>query len=166
VFERFTQPARQVLVDAQDEARTLGHVQIGTEHFLLGLLADPDSDASRVLDSLGVTAELVRERVLAVMPAGDRPTEGQLPLTPEAKRVLEFSLREALSLRQQNITPEHLLLGLTRDLDGLAMRVIDDLGTEGAAIRSALLPQAAATPARRFFRRSRPRIGTHPPDHA
>ena len=97
MFERFTESARQVVVNANDAARELGHPHIGTEHVLLGLLADPASNASRVLNSLGVTAERARERVVEVVPPGDHPTNGQIPFAPRAKRVLELALRESLS---------------------------------------------------------------------
>jgi hypothetical protein len=140
VFERFTQSARQVVVNAQQEARALGHGHIGTEHELLGLLADPDSDASRVLNSLGVTADPARERVVDIVPPGEHRSGGQIPFTPRAKKVLELSLREALDRGHRNITPEHLLLALARDRGGVAMQVLVSMGTDETAIRAAVLP--------------------------
>jgi hypothetical protein len=140
VFERFTESARQVVVNAGDAARVLGHGHIGTEHELLGLLADPDSDASRVLKSLGVTADRARERVAEIVPPGEHGSAGQIPFTPRAKKVFELSLREALDLGHRNITPEHLLLALARDPDGIAMQVLVGMGAEEIAIRAALLP--------------------------
>lgn len=140
VFERFTESARQVVVNAQQAVRMLGHGKIGTEHVLLGLLADPDSDASRALNSLGITADRARERVVEIVPSGEHASEGQVPFTPRAKRVLELSLREALSFGHRNITPEHLLLALARVPDGVAMQVLVDLGIEDTAIREAVLP--------------------------
>jgi ATP-dependent Clp protease ATP-binding subunit ClpC len=140
VFERFTAAARGVVVRAHEAARELGHAHIGTEHQLLGLLADHGSSASVALDSVGVTAERVRERVLEIVPPGDHRSEGFLPFTPRAKKVFELSLREALGLGHRNITPEHLLLGLAHLRDGVAMRVLVGLGADEAAIRAAVLP--------------------------
>jgi hypothetical protein len=128
------------VVNAQQAARQLGHGYIGTEHALLGLLGDPDSDASRVLQSLGVTADRARERVVEIVPPGEHSSEGQIPFTPRAKKVLELSLREALDLGHRNITPEHLLLALARERDGVAMRVLLGMGTDENAIRAAVLP--------------------------
>lgn len=139
VFERFTESARQVVHNAQKAARELGHAGVDTEHELLGLLADPDSDASRALNSLGVTADRARVRVIEIVPPGDRRPEGQIPFTRPAKKVLELSLREALALGHRNITPEHLLLGLTRDRDGVAMQVLVGLGADETAVRAAVM---------------------------
>jgi len=140
VFERFTEPARQVVVNAQDEARELGHAHVGPEHELLGLLADPDSDGSEALNSLGVTADRVRERVLAIVPRGDQRSASSIPFTPGAKKVLELALREALGLGHPDITPGHVLLGLVHDREGVALHVLVSLGADQAAIRAAVAP--------------------------
>jgi hypothetical protein len=125
VFERFTERARQVVVLAQEQARALGHSQIGTEHLLLGLLAEREGLASRVLASLDVRAEAVREQVVAICGSGPESAgPRQIPFTPEAKKVLERALREALALGHDYIGTEHLLLGLVRDEDGLATRLL------------------------------------------
>lgn len=145
VFERFTVSARHVVVRAQEAARELGHAHIGTEHWLLGLLADPGSDASQALDSLGVTADRARERVLAIVPAGDQRSEGSIPFTPRAKEMLSMSLSEALNLGHRQVTPEHLLLGLTHVPDGVAMQVLVGEGADETAIRAAAM---AVLPAR------------------
>ena len=139
VFERFTESAREVVRTAQKAARELGHGHVGTEHELLGLLADSDSDASRALNSLRVTADRARERVLEIVPPGDLP-DGAIPFTPRAKKVLELSLRESLSLGHRVITPEHVLLGLAHDRDSVAMQVLGGLGADEFAIRAAVLP--------------------------
>jgi len=133
VFERFTEPARQVVVNAQDEARELGHARVGPEHELLGLLAEPDSDGSEALNSLGVTADRVRERVLAIVPRGDQRSVSSLPFTPESKKVLELALREALGLGHPDIAPGHVLLGLVHDREGVALHVLVSLGADQAA---------------------------------
>jgi hypothetical protein len=144
VFERFTESAREVVVSAQEAARELGHAHIGSEHQLLGLLADPDSDASGVLESPGVTANRAREGVIEIVPRGDQRFEGFLPFTPGAKKVFELSLREALGLGHRSITPEHLLLGLAHERDGVAMQVLVGLGADETAIRAAVMPVLAA----------------------
>ncbi len=140
VFERFTESAREVVRNAQEAARELGHAHVGTEHELLGLLADPDSDASRALNSLGVTADRARDRVLEILPPPDQRPHGQIPFTPRAKKALVLSLRESLSLGHRNITPEHVLLGLVQERDGVATQVLVGLGADETAIRAAVLP--------------------------
>src|SRR6476646_2245502 len=98
MFERFTERARLVVVLAQDEARTLKHNYIGTEHILLGLLREEEGLAARALDSLDITVQEVRAQVARIVGLGDEPTDANVPFTPRAKKVLELSLREALSL--------------------------------------------------------------------
>ena len=97
MFERFTERARQVVVLAQEEARTLKHNYIGTEHILLGLLREEEGLAARVLESLDITVERVRSQVARIVGSGEEVTAGQIPFTPRAKKVLELALREALS---------------------------------------------------------------------
>ena len=99
MFERFTESARQVVVLAQDEARTLKHNYIGTEHLLLGLTRQQDSVAQHALGSLGVTLQEVRGEVVQIVGEGQRPAFGQIPFTPKAKKVLELSLREGIALQ-------------------------------------------------------------------
>src|SRR5881397_3655041 len=96
MFERFTERARQVVVLAQEEARTLKHNYIGTEHILLGLLREEEGLAARVLESLDITVERVRAQVVRIVGSGEEVTSGQIPFTPRAKKVLELALREAL----------------------------------------------------------------------
>jgi ATP-dependent Clp protease ATP-binding subunit ClpC len=166
VFERFTESAREVVVRAQEAARELGHAHVGTEHELLGLLADPDSHASRVLGSLGVTADRARERVVELVPPSDHRSDGFLPFTPEAKEMLSMSLREALNHGHRTIAPEHLLLGLTRVRGGVAKQALVGLGADEAAIRAAVLPllppREEAGP--QIPRGSRPQPGFVSPD--
>jgi ATP-dependent Clp protease ATP-binding subunit ClpC len=136
VFERFTERARQVIVLAQDEARALKHNYIGTEHILLGLLREEEGLAARVLESLDVTVEEVRAQVKRLVGQGDEEiATGQIPFTPRAKKVLELALREALSLKHSYIGPEHILLGLARENDGVAARILLDLGADAETIR-------------------------------
>ena len=139
MFERFTERARQVPVLAQDEARVFGHDHIGTEHLLLGLIREEEGIAARVLESLGVSVEDVRSRLAELLPSGDAGATGQIPFTPRAKKALELSLREALSMGHNHIGTEHLLLGLTRETDGLAMRILADLGHDADEVREAVV---------------------------
>jgi hypothetical protein len=139
VFERFTESARQVVVEAQAEARELRYGHIDTEHVLLGLLADRDTGASRVLKSFGVTAKRVRKQVLQIVEPGETPVEGFMPFTPATKRVLELSFMASLSFGSKNITPEHLLLGVVDEREGVATQVLLTLGAERIAIRNALM---------------------------
>ena len=139
VFERFTERARHVVQLAQEEARTLKHDYIGTEHILLGLLREEQGLAARVLQGLGITVEHVRTQVLTTVGSGEAVTTGQIPFTPRAKKVLELALREALSLSQDHIGTEHILLGLVDENEGLGARLLLDLGAPPDRIRSAVL---------------------------
>ena len=144
MFERFTERARQVVVLAQEEARTLGHDWLGTEHILLGLVREREGLASRVLASLGVTLEQVRAHVVRAV--GSREGEhlpGQIPFTPEAKKVLERALREALSLGHNFIGTEHLLLALTREREGLAARILHELDIDADSVRTQMMGMLA-----------------------
>jgi ATP-dependent Clp protease ATP-binding subunit ClpC len=141
VFERFTERARQVVVLAQEEARALKHNYIGTEHILLGLLREEEGIAARVLESLRVTLEDVRAQVAEIIGQGDELAIGQIPFTPRAKKVLELSLREAISLGHNWIGTEHVLLGLVREREGVASRILLDLGVTADAVRDAVIRQ-------------------------
>ena len=124
MFERFTERARQVVRFGADEARALKHAFIGTEHLLLGLLREEEGVAAKVLERLGVTVEEVRAEVARIVGQGDEVTTGQIPFTPRVKKVLELALREALTLGDMSIGTEHLLLGLIRENQGLASRIL------------------------------------------
>jgi ATP-dependent Clp protease ATP-binding subunit ClpC len=140
VFERFTERAKQVVVLAQDEARALKHNYIGTEHILLGLLREEEGLAARVLESLDVTVEEARAQVARIIGPGDEPiVSGQIPFTPRAKKVLELSLREALSLKHNYIGTEHILLGLVRENEGVAARILLDFDADAEKIRNEIM---------------------------
>jgi len=143
VFERYSERARQVVVLAQDEACALKHNYIGTEHILLGLLREgegPESGlAGRVLDSCGITLDGAREKVRRLVREGDEAAAGKLPFTPRAKKVLELALREALSLGHKHIGTEHILLGLVREAEGVAMRILRELGADAEKIRGSVV---------------------------
>jgi ATP-dependent Clp protease ATP-binding subunit ClpC len=144
MFERFTERARQVVVLAQDEARGLGHNYIGTEHLLLGLLREEEGIAARVLESRKLSLEEVRVEVGRIIGPGDVLPERQIPFTPRAKKTLELSLREALSLGHNYIGPEHILLGLASDADSGAARALASCGTTPEALRAAVLAARCA----------------------
>jgi ATP-dependent Clp protease ATP-binding subunit ClpC len=140
MFERFTERAREVVVLAQEEARNLRHNYIGTEHMLLGLLREKEGVAARVLESLDVTLDEVRAQVLRVVGAGDQPlVSGQIPFTPRAKKVLELSLREAMALGHRYIGTEHVLLGVVRENEGVAARILLDFGADAETIRNEII---------------------------
>ena len=170
MFERFTQDARLVVVEAQEEATRLHHGTIGTEHLLLALLRR-DSPTTAVLLRHGLTREAVAESVVGYVGRGDLDAEaltslgidldavrstveasfgpgaldvprgrgsgpaGHIPFTPRAKKVLELSLREAIALKQKSISDGHIALGLLREGDGLAAKVLHDLGVDLVDLR-------------------------------
>jgi ATP-dependent Clp protease ATP-binding subunit ClpC len=146
VFERFTERARQVVVLAQDEARAFRHNYIGTEHLLLGLLREEEGLGARTLENLGIVIEPVRAQVARIVGHGDEAATGQIPFTPRAKRVLELALREGLALGHNYIGTEHLLLGLAREGDGVAMRILVDLGVDAEKIRGAVIAALGGDP--------------------
>ena len=139
MFERFTERARQVVILAQDEARALKHNYIGTEHLLLGLIREEEGLAASVLASLDVTLERVRVQVVEVIGQGDNVTGGQIPFTPRAKKVLELSLREALSRGHKYIGTEHVLLGIVRENEGVAAQVLRDFDADAEKIRNEVM---------------------------
>jgi ATP-dependent Clp protease ATP-binding subunit ClpC len=147
MFERFTNRARHVVVLAQEEARLLNHNYIGTEHILLGLLGEPDSIAGQVLVSFGFTRDIGRREVEERIGPGKKAQSGHIPFTPRAKKVLELSLREALSLGHNYIGTEHILLGIIRENDGVAAQVIRDRA-DPEQLRAAVIeavPQGSGT---------------------
>src|SRR5918999_367722 len=148
MFERFTERARQVVVLAQEEARTLKHNYIGTEHILLGLLREEEGLAARVLESLDITVERVRAQVVRIVGSGEEVTSGQIPFTPRAKKVLELALREALSLGHNYIGTEHILLGIVRENEGNARRILSAASLDAEQIRNEII-RCLNGPARR-----------------
>ena len=130
MFERFTDRARRVVVLAQEEARNLNHNYIGTEHILLGLIHEGEGVAAQALEAMGISLESVREQVEEIIGQGTEASSGHIPFTPRAKKVLEYSLREALQLGHNYIGTEHILLGLIREGDGVAAQVLTNLGAD------------------------------------
>jgi ATP-dependent Clp protease ATP-binding subunit ClpC len=131
MFERFTDTARRVIVLAQDEARSLDHDYVGTEHILLALAEEGTGVGSKVLEAMRITMDSVREKVEEITGRGQvPPRKGHIPFTPAAKKVLELSLREALQLGHTYIGTEHILLGLVREGEGVAGQVLVGLGAD------------------------------------
>ena len=139
MFERFTDRARRVVVLAQDEARSLNHNYIGTEHLLLGLITEGEGVAAKALESLDINKDTVRAAVIDIIGEGEKPVEGHIPFTPRAKRVFELSLREALQLGHNYIGTEHLLLGLLKEGEGVASQVLIKLGADLGKVRQTVI---------------------------
>ena len=130
MFKRFTDPARRVVVLAQEEARMLYHNYIGTEHILLGLIHEGEGVAAKALESLNISLDAVRDRIEEIVGQGQTAPAGHIPFTPRAKKVFELSFREALHLGHTNIGTEHILLGLIREGDGVAVQVLQQMGID------------------------------------
>jgi ATP-dependent Clp protease ATP-binding subunit ClpC len=160
MFERFTNAARRVVVQAQEEARKLQHNYIGTEHLLLGLLTQPDELAARALGGLGISLDGTRQEVRDVVGVGKNAPAGHIPFTPRAKKTLELSLREALQLRHEYIGTEHILLGLIKEGEGggrakgegVAAKILQE-HAELPAVRDAVLTLLASDPAEKVYER-------------
>ncbi|AZN30062.1 ATP-dependent Clp protease ATP-binding subunit [Flaviflexus salsibiostraticola] len=135
MFERFTDRARRVIVLAQDEARNLKHKYLGTEHILLGLIREGEGVAAKALEALDISLDDVRVQVIDIIGEGNEAPSGHIPFTPRAKKVLEYALREGLQLGHSYIGTEHLLLGLLREQDGVAAKVLVKLGADLPRVR-------------------------------
>ncbi len=135
MFERFTDRGRRVLVLAQEEAQLLDHAFIGTEHILLGLIHEGNGLAARALADMEVTLEAARSRVKETIGLSGTAPTGSPPFTPRAKKVLELSMREALQLGHHYIGTEHMLLGLLREGEGVAVQVLVSMGADLARVR-------------------------------
>ena len=138
-FDKFTERARKVLGLAQEEAQRLQHHYIGTEHLLLGLLRDREGIAAKVLSNLGVEINKVRSAVEFIIGRGDRIMLGEIGLTPRVKKVIELAADEARHLAYDYIGPEHLLLGLVREGEGIAAGVLESLGVRLEKVRTETL---------------------------
>jgi ATP-dependent Clp protease ATP-binding subunit ClpA len=145
MFERFTDRSRRVVVLAQEEARTLGHEYIGTEHILLGLIRERGGVAAQALESLGVSEEAARQQVEESVGRGQTgPSRGHLPFTPQGKHVLQLSLREAIALGHGHVGTEHILLGLIREDQDVAARVLNGLSVDPNRIRQQVIRLVSA----------------------
>jgi ATP-dependent Clp protease ATP-binding subunit ClpC len=139
MFERFTEKAIKVIMLAQEEARRLGHNFVGTEQILLGLIGEGTGIGPKVLKAMGVNLKDARQEVEKIIGRGSGFVAVEIPFTPRAKRVLELSLEEARQLGHNYIGTEHLLLGLIREGEGVAARVLENLGVDLSKVRSQII---------------------------
>lgn len=139
MFERFTEKAIKVIMLAQEEARRLGHNFVGTEQILLGLIGEGTGIAAQVLKSMNVNLKDARIEVEKIIGRGSGFVAVEIPFTPRAKRVLELSLEEARQLGHNYIGTEHLLMGLVREGEGVAARVLENLSVNVASIRTEVI---------------------------
>jgi ATP-dependent Clp protease ATP-binding subunit ClpC len=156
-FEKFSERARRVLTLAQEEAQRFNHANIGPEHILLGIIGEPDGVAAKVLVNMGVSLNKVRSAVEFIIGHGEATTKGEVGLSPGAKRVIELAIDEARYIGHNYIGTEHLLLGLLREGEGIAARVLDSLGVTLEKVRAEIAkvqeqgvsrPKAARTTSR------------------
>ncbi|AHB87491.1 ATP-dependent Clp protease ATPase subunit ClpC [Thermosynechococcus sp. NK55a] len=145
MFERFTEKAIKVIMLAQEEARRLGHNFVGTEQILLGLIGEGTGVAAKVLRSMGVNLKDARIEVEKIIGRGSGFVAVEIPFTPRAKRVLELSLEEARQLGHNYIGTEHLLLGLIREGEGVAARVLENLGVDLSKVRTQVIRMLGET---------------------
>ncbi len=145
MFGRFTERAQRVVVLAQEEARRLGHNMVGTEHVLLGLVAEGDGVAARALQALGISLEKVRAEVEKVIGRGEGAPQANIIFTPRAKRVLELAFDEARQFGHTYIGTEHILLGLIREGEGVAAQVLRNLGADLDKVRRQVIELLGGT---------------------
>ncbi|MBF2056813.1 MAG: ATP-dependent Clp protease ATP-binding subunit [Cyanobacterium sp. T60_A2020_053] len=145
MFERFTEKAIKVIMLAQEEARRLGHNFVGTEQILLGLIGEGTGVAAKVLKPMGVNLKDARIEVEKIIGRGSGFVAVEIPFTPRAKRVLELSLEEARQLGHNYIGTEHLLLGLIREGEGVAARVLENLGVDLGKVRTQVIRMLGET---------------------
>ena len=135
-FEKFSERARRVLTLAQEEAQRFNHANIGPEHILLGIVGEPDGVAAKVLVNLGISLNKVRSAVEFIIGHGEASSRAEIGLSPGAKRVIELAIDEARYIGHNYIGTEHLLLGLLREGEGIAARVLDSLGVTLEKVRA------------------------------
>ncbi|MET9272226.1 Clp protease N-terminal domain-containing protein [Kribbella sp. NPDC003557] len=139
MYEQFSEPARHVIVLAQEEARSLDHVYVGTEHLLLGLITSGQGVAAHVLADLGITAPAVRDLVVEIIGRGrSGAAAGTIPFTPRAKSTFEFAWGEARARGAEQVGPEHLLLGVLHDGDGVGGQIVTKLAESTDEVRRKL----------------------------
>ena len=141
-FERFTDRARNVLGQSEEEAQRLGHGFVGTEHLLLALFESPDGLAAQLLGETGITRSMVETEIVALIKPGTGSEERKLPFTPRAKAVVRNAVHEALQLGHNYVGTEHLLLGLFTDGESVAAKVLVELGVSFDATRTRILEVA------------------------
>jgi ClpA/ClpB-like protein len=139
-FDRFDDRAKRVLALAQDESIRMNHNYIGTEHLLLGLIREGEGVAARVLFSLGIDLTKVRKGVEYIVGRGEAATSpSEITLSPRTKKIIELAIDEARKLGTLHVGPEHLLLALVREGEGIAAGIIESLGVSGEQVRERVL---------------------------
>ncbi|WUJ69366.1 hypothetical protein OG809_30205 [Kribbella soli] len=138
MYEQFSDPARRVIVLAQEEARSFDHAYVGTEHLLLGLITEGQSIAARVLNAAGITAPAVKDLVVEIIGRGNGAAEGSIPFTPRAKSTFEYAWGESKARGAEQVRPEHLLLGVLNDRDGVGGQIITKLAADIDQVRRKL----------------------------
>ncbi|RZU24446.1 ClpA/ClpB-like protein [Kribbella rubisoli] len=138
MYEQFSDPARRVIVLAQEEARGFDHAYVGTEHLLLGLITEGQSIAARVLNAVGITAPAVKDLVVEIIGRGNGAAEGSIPFTPRAKSTFEYAWGESKARGAEQVRPEHLLLGVLNDRDGVGGQIITKLAADIDQVRRKL----------------------------
>jgi ATP-dependent Clp protease ATP-binding subunit ClpA len=147
MYERFTDRARKVMQLANQEAQRFGHQYIGTEHILLGLISEGSGVAANALENLGIDPAKVRREIELIVQSGpDMVTMGKLPQTPRAKKVIEYAVEEARGLNHDYVGTEHLLLGLVREVEGVAGQVLMHLGLKLQVLRDEVMKLLIAIP--------------------
>lgn len=135
MFERFTERARKVVYLAQQEAARLGHDVVGTEHLLLGLVAEGQGIAAKALESMNIDLIKIRQEIERIIGVGETNPFGEIPFTPRAKRVLELAIDEGRQMGHNYVGTEHILLGLIREGEGVAAQVLKNLGADLDKVR-------------------------------
>ncbi len=148
LFDKYTDRAKRVLMLAQEEARRFNHNYIGTEHLLLGLVREGEGIAAKVLYDMGVDLTKVRSAVEFIIGRGERVNQGDISLTPRAKKVIELAAEEARRLGHNYIGTEHLLLGLVREGEGIAAGVLESLGVSLEKVRQQVIQSVSQQPSR------------------
>jgi ATP-dependent Clp protease ATP-binding subunit ClpC len=138
-IERMSERARSVLTLAQEEARAFQHDYIGTEHLLLGLVHEHEGIAGRALANLGVEVDKARKAVDFITGRGEQPVEGEIALTPRSKKVLQLAVKEAKRLNHRFLGTEHILLGILEEGHGLAVGILENLGTDLGDLRQEVM---------------------------
>ena len=145
-FEKFSEKAAQIFVTAQEEAKELGHSYVGTEHILLALLKVGDSAASEILGGMGITYSRTKSEIISMVGMGMRGFITSPQMTPRAKRVTELAYEEAKILGSEKIMPEHLLLGIIREGEGIAIHVLSKLGIDLQILRREIIDTISDEP--------------------
>jgi ATP-dependent Clp protease ATP-binding subunit ClpC len=155
MFEQFTEKAIKAVMLAQEEARRLGHNLVGTEQILLGLIGEGTGVAAKVLKEQGLTLQDARKEVEKIIGRGNRPISTEVPFTPKVRRVFEQALTEARALGHNYIGTEHLLLGLLREGEGVAAKVLENLGVDSEQARESVIRKLGEVPVQGAGRQDR-----------